>query len=138
MAWKVRQKPVLPWADLPRHGDPHFVWENKQPKLPQPGAQAYAWESYGLVEFSPIGPSIAVKTPFTKLTPQLYQSLATFLQGIGTQAGGVQFQALFDPTSPNGYPAGFGIDAASNRLTGAAYMRNDPLAPNTPYPSTNP
>lgn len=100
MAWKIRQKPILPWEQMPRHGLHQHVFENKFPfNFPQPGAQAYAFESLGLVEFSPIGPSGAVLEPLRLSlgVPQMFSGQAVVLQGIGIQSGQLISQPLIDP-----------------------------------------
>lgn len=98
MAWKIKQKPILPWEQMPRHGLHQHVFENKFPwNFPSPGAQAYAFESLGLVEFSPIGPSGVVIEPIRKFTPQMFVGQAVALQGIGIQSGQMITQPLIDP-----------------------------------------
>jgi hypothetical protein len=119
MGWKMRQKNVLPWEQMPRQGVFKNVWEQKFPfGFPTPGAQSFAFESYGLVEYTPIGPSAVVADPIELLHPQLYVGQAVVVQGIPLQAGQVMHQPLIDPQ------------------TGAAHNnpgeRGEP-APNTPY-----
>jgi hypothetical protein len=99
MGWRMKQKHVLPWQEMPRQGGFKNVWEQKFPyRFPTPGAGSFAFESYGLVEFSPIGPSVAVAEPLAPLAgEQLYVGQAVVLQGIPLQAGQVMQQPLVDP-----------------------------------------
>lgn len=135
MGWSIKKKHTQPWEAMPRWGQHHMAWENKASRLPEPGAQAYAYESYGLVEFSPIGPSVAVTTPLQKYSPPYVTGMAVWLSGIPTQAGGVTLQALIDPSAPGGYVSGMGNPAPLTGPNGSpSYAAiNDPYAaPNQP------
>lgn len=124
MGWKKTHKNILPWQKMPRNGMFQNVWENKSSRGPQPGAQAYAFESYGLVEFSPIGPTHPIDEQIRSINPQLYVGLAVPVGGIPLQAGGFQLQSLIDPQTPGGY---------SSLPTFQAVP-----VPNQPHPSTAP
>lgn len=128
MAWKIRQKPVRPWLDMPRNGAFVNAFENKFPYgFPVPGAQAYAFESLGLVEFSPIGPSVVIQQPLSKIYPQLYTGQAVPLQGIPLQAGQVVTAQLIDPDNGNGNY----VVASRNNGSGAP---NTPVFDAGPHP----
>lgn len=73
------------------------VWEKK--RMPSPGAQAYAFESLGLVQFTPIGPSVNVRQGIVPVpgAPQPVSGLAVPLNGIPTTAGQIMGQQLYDP-----------------------------------------
>lgn len=79
-----------------------MTWERQS--LPDPAAQNYSWETLGLVQFSPIGPSVAVRSPFSTLFPQIYAGLSVKLTGIPLTQGQVISQPLFDQKS--GYTRG--------------------------------
>jgi hypothetical protein len=78
----------------------HLSWERKQ--LPDPGAQNYAFESYGLVAFPPSGPSVTTRQPVVPLPlgPQMYSWQGVRLDGIPLVAGQIHGQPLFDPQLP--------------------------------------
>ena len=83
------------------------VWEKK--RQPSPGAQAYAFETLGLAQFTPIGPAVAARehiNPFPG-TPQPYVTKAVVLDGIAITAGQIYGQPLYDPSQGyvgNGMP----------------------------------
>lgn len=74
-----------------------FAYEWK--RLPSPGAQNYAWENLGLVEFSPIGTGTSNRMAIRPLQPQQdYAHFATYLQGLGGVAQGTIYgQPLISP-----------------------------------------
>jgi hypothetical protein len=73
------------------------VWEKK--RMPSPGAQAYAWETLGLSQFTPIGPGVTVREGYrvTAGADQPMVGLAVMLEGVPTSAGQIYGQPLFDP-----------------------------------------
>ena len=96
-------------VEIPRDPPPGMyqgVWEKK--RQPSPGAQAFAWETLGLGQFSPIGPSINVRVGIRPLpgTEQPVVVMAVNLNGVPTVAGQIFGQALFDQNSPGGYVTG--------------------------------
>lgn len=93
-----RRKPKV--VEIPRdppEGLYQGVWEKK--RQPSPGAQAYAWETLGLVQFVPSGPSITVRRGISVLpgAPQPAIGLAVPLNGVPLTAGQVVGQPLYDP-----------------------------------------
>lgn len=121
MGWKLQPKKVFPSEGTPRQGVFHNAWENKFPYgFPVPGAQAFGYESLGLVEFSPIGPSAAIAEQVRSVNPQLYTGQAVYLAGMPTQAGQVIGQPLINPQT------GYARNSVAER--GAA------AGPNVPYP----
>lgn len=95
---KVKREP----ADAPAGAFAH-VWERK--KQPSPGAQNYAFESLGLVQFTPSGPSVAVREPIVPLQrgPQPVVGQSVITNGVPTVSGQLYGQPLFDPNA--GYVA---------------------------------
>ena len=94
-------------VEIPRDPPPGMyqgVWEKK--RQPSPGAQAYAWESVGLAQFTPIGPSVHVRQGINVLpgAQQPYVGQGVWLDGVPTTAGQVFGQQLYDPNS--GYTSG--------------------------------
>jgi hypothetical protein len=77
-----------------------YRWTKK--KLPTPGSGNYAFDTLGLVEFTPIGPSEFVRRELPGLQmPQVYitgQMLTTTGYG-GLAAGQIINQPLLDPYS---------------------------------------
>lgn len=87
-------------VEIPRDPPPgsyQGVWEKK--RQPSPGAQAFAWETLSLAQFTPAGPSITVRQGFRVLSgaDQPYVGQAVSLEGVPTTAGQVVGQPLFDP-----------------------------------------
>lgn len=77
-----------------------YHWMRK--RLPTPGAQNYAFESLGLIEQTPIGPSILVGYTFKKTQPaQSYMpNEGIFIAGLGgLVAGQIALQGLYDPNT---------------------------------------
>lgn len=75
-----------------------YHWTKK--RLPTPGAQNYAFESLGLVEFTPIGAGLGNRMQLAVLQPpQVYiQSQAVPTTGFGGPvAGQMALQPLIDP-----------------------------------------
>lgn len=80
--------------------DRFYHWARK--RLPSPGVQNYAFESLGLPEFNPIGPSVAARSIIRTLAgPQQYLPASAIpIAGIGGLAAGqVILQALYDPNT---------------------------------------
>jgi hypothetical protein len=77
----------------------HMEWERQ--RQPSPGAMAYAWETLGLVPFSPIGSGIPATFHFRPLlsAPQPYSLKAVALDGVPTVAGGIMGAPLYNPTT---------------------------------------
>lgn len=100
-----KKKPRIVMIPLdPPEGMYQGVWEKK--RQPSPGAQAYAWESLGLPQFTPIGASVVVRQALmpTAGVLQPYVGQAVPLQGMPTTAGQIYGQPLFDNSSEgNGY-----------------------------------
>jgi hypothetical protein len=101
MAWFNKTKPNIRNSGdgkitrLPRGYE--MAWERQS--LPDPAAMNYSWETLGLVQFSPIGPSVAVRKPFSTLFPQLFSGFSVWLAGIPLTQGQVIGQPLYDPRS---------------------------------------
>lgn len=77
-----------------------YHWTRK--RQPSPGAQSYAFESLGLVEFTPIGPSITIRRHLNVVQhPQTYiNGRAVPTTGIGgLNAGQMALQPLYDPNT---------------------------------------
>jgi hypothetical protein len=86
-----------------RHAD---IWKGiyhwVQKKLPSPGAQNYAYETLGLVEFTPIGYGVHVRTNWMiTQPPQPYiNGQAVPVTGLGgLSAGQLALQPLYDPVT---------------------------------------
>lgn len=79
-----------------------FTYERK--RLPGPGAQNYAYELLGLVEFSPIGPAERNRLQWQVVQPSpQYAGFDLYLQGVGGLSQGTMYSApLIDPSSPYG------------------------------------
>lgn len=84
------------------------VWRDKRDNLPDPGAQAFAYETYGLPAFPPSGPSIhaVAQRPHAFYGPPLVSRAAVITTGIPTVAGQIFLQPLLNPYQDNGRPAG--------------------------------
>lgn len=68
---------------------------------PTPGTKSYAYESLGLVEFSPVGTGIYARKLMSQVAKQSYmdqKSVPTTGYG-GLVAGNFLFQPLYDPVS---------------------------------------
>lgn len=77
-----------------------YRWVRKQ--LPTPGALNYAFETLGLVEFSPINTGIPAKFQFRQLEGGVvYQENAAVLtNGLGgLVTGNIRLSPLFDPNT---------------------------------------
>jgi hypothetical protein len=102
--WLQRPHPVPPFEATalispaqrgPRFG-PFIGHSHVRQNQPDPGAPAYAYEGLGLVEFSPIGPSVINRNylfPLATAQP-LFAGLAVPLAGLG---GLVQGQMISQP-----------------------------------------
>lgn len=111
----------------------HMAWENKHGRLPEPGAEAWAYESLALFEQSPIGPSVIIQEPLQSTTAGLFAGQAVPLQGIPLVAGTVQQAPLFDPDTPGGsvnYPDQISPLVAHNIPVSIPGI----VAPNDPFP----
>ncbi len=86
----------------PPEGMYQGVWEKK--RQPSPGAQAYAWETLGLPQFSPVGPSITVRQGLAVVAESIQPMVgqAVPISGIPTTAGQIFGQQLFDSTAEGG------------------------------------
>jgi len=80
----------------------HMRWEDKHDQLPQPGAQAWAYETYQLPAFTPIGPGTHAwrKRPHAFYGPPAYTYPATVIAGIPRIAGQYILQPLVNPYPP--------------------------------------
>jgi len=80
-----------------------YHWERK-PQL-SPGAMAYAFESLGLSEYSPVGCGIVTRQPMRVTTPNVYFSPQYTSAGLGgLVTGTMALQSLIDP-----YNGGYGV-----------------------------
>ena len=100
-------------VEIPHDPPPGYyqgVWEKK--RQPSPGAQAFAWETLGLAQFTPIGPTVNVRKPFN-VTPGTMQpavGLAVTMNGVPTVAGQIFGQGLYDQSAGgSGYTTGPGM-----------------------------
>jgi hypothetical protein len=75
----------------------HVAYERKS--LPDPGAQVYAYESLGLVQFAPSGPSVFARDQVRSVSPQLYVFQQTLMAGIPIVSGQMVGQPLYDPNA---------------------------------------
>lgn len=90
------------------------VWERK--RLPDEGAQSYAYESLDLAQFTYIGPAVAVRNPdpVPPLVQQVYSYQAGTVIGLpGLSAGQFYSTPLYDQ---NGNPVDGGLDYSYARL----------------------
>lgn len=92
----------------------HQTWERK--RMPSPGAPAYAWETLGLVLFSPIGPSVVARQQRYNLGPSSLYQKAVPITGLPTVTGTLVHAPLVNPDSP-----GFALSFSG--------MINDPFPP---------
>lgn len=79
------------------------VWVRK--RMPDPGAENFAYETFELPPQTVIGPAVAVRHPrtATQVGAQPYFPVQhTSLQGIGQVSGSIKSQPLFNPKY-NGY-----------------------------------
>jgi hypothetical protein len=107
--WLNRPNPVPPWergslispaSRGPRFG-PFIGHSHVRQAQPDPGAPAYAYEGLGLVEYSPIGPSVANRSYLFPLatSPLLFAGHAVPLHGLGGLVRGqfINQPLLYDP-----------------------------------------
>lgn len=77
-----------------------FKWVRKQ--MPTPGANAYALESFGLVEFDPVNTGIIPKFFFRQLQGNVVRqdSQAVVTSGLGgLVTGSIRLTPLYDPAT---------------------------------------
>lgn len=88
--WPFRKK--LPPRDVEQQAaqsnhtrfNPSWKFSYERTRLPDPGAQNYAWLNLGLVEFSPIGAGTANRKQLLPMQPQAsYARFATVQAGLG-------------------------------------------------------
>lgn len=80
---------------LPKSLQFHMVWERK--RMPDEGAQSYAWETYGLIPTTPIGPAVAVRERlFNMNQPPMFAFQMGQVQGVPLTAGTIYQQPLYD------------------------------------------
>lgn len=82
------------------------VWKEKA--QPDPGAQAFAYETYGLVAMPPSGPSIVALNNRMRayyMSPDVSKP-GTIIRGLGTVQGQIYSQPLLNPYSDVGKPIG--------------------------------
>lgn len=75
-----------------------YHWTRK--RLPDPGAQNYAFETLGLVEFTPIGPAIGADIVLMKTQPPAFyiSNSMVVINGLGGLAAGqIILQPLINP-----------------------------------------
>jgi hypothetical protein len=131
MTWFKRKAPPVD----PNAGEGNYlnVWERKD--MPDPGAQAYAWETLGLEPFSPIGPGVRTRIGIKPLFAQVYTEQAVILNGIPTTAGQIFGQPLFDPSAPgSGYTMGLALPGSPLAALNIPANYNAPIAVNDPNP----
>lgn len=64
--------------------NPNWAFTYERKRLPSPGAQNYAFENLGLVEFTPIGPAEHNRLQWQVTAGQpAYAGLAVWQQGLG-------------------------------------------------------
>ncbi len=84
-------------------------WVNKKGNLPDPGAQAFAWETLQQAAFTPIGAgnlAIAMRSvPFGNGVPVMTQQGA-IVNGVPTTAGQIYGQPLLNPITGQVDPYG--------------------------------
>jgi hypothetical protein len=99
MFWRKPKKAVVVESGNPNDGWFHMLWSRQA--MPDPGAQNYAFESLGLVGFTPIGPSVSTREPFQPIlsAPQPYAGKAVVLNGMPTVSGQIMFAPLNDPNA---------------------------------------
>jgi len=114
-------------------GTYHAVWERK--RMPDPGAQNYAWETYGLPPFTPIGTGIPTQQPLIATSEQVYTMQAVSLVGMPTVSGQILGQPLFDPNVPGGYASGMAHMISPLASLNIVASRPDPIAPNAVDPT---
>lgn len=73
------------------------VWEQK--RLPDPGAQNFAWETLGLFQLAPSGPTVTNRDAIVPLSTPMYAYQSGMLLGTPLTAGQIVGQPLYDPNS---------------------------------------
>lgn len=75
-----------------------YRWERKN--MLSPGANAYAFETLALAEFTPVGPSIVTRQPMRVTTANVYMYQQLGIAGYGGLVpGNMIMQPLVDPYS---------------------------------------
>lgn len=121
--WRKKNPSAVSGLTVPTSADLglfHLVYERK--RQPSPGIPAYAYETLGLVVFTPIGAGVAVRQPRTTLMPATLYNKAVPLAGLPTVSGSLVKTPLINPDSP-GYalsPAGIINQPFPKELTQAA------------------
>lgn len=126
MAWPFapKRKPVQGPPNVnERAGSFHIVYERK--RMPDPGAQNYAYESLALLQFAPSGPSVAACQQIEPTEGQLYFAQGWRVAGIPTIAGQIITQPLYDPDAP-----GSGFTRAMPTGYASAMQPNNPFPDN--------
>lgn len=93
----IRDDPGNPGFDRSDGGRYHAVFENRP--QPTPGAMSYAYESLGLVQQAPSGPTVTVRRPRSITAPQVYVKQGAMIAGVPLTAGQVFGAPLFDPAT---------------------------------------
>jgi hypothetical protein len=108
------------------------VWERK--RLPDPGSQNYAYETYALAPLSPISSAVAIRgAPPRLYEQQIYVGQSVSLDGIPTTAGQIVTQPLYN-TETGGFVSAFPVPLSP--LSGINYVaiRADPIPTNAVEP----
>lgn len=119
-----------------RNGTFHMAWEDKSALGPQPGAQAYAYESLALFEQTPIGPSVVYNGNMIATAKPMFAGQAVALQGIPLQSGALSSAPLFDPDTETGYNSLYPSKINPLVAFNLPVSQPEELAPNTPYPGS--
>lgn len=121
------------WSDGPEL-QPQVFQKTRQPDLG--GAHVYAFESYGLMEMSPIGPGVqARQSPVVRITtkPSLVIGPAVLLTGLPIMSGEIYGQNLLDANG--NFVASMGNDAPPEMVAWNAVEQTPfELATNDPFP----
>lgn len=135
--WPFTRKPRLDPGNIGFDETPgtyHAVWEQK--RMPDPGAQPFAWEALGLPPFTPIGPAVANRDQIRATFSQLYSLQAVPLQGMPIVAGQIFGQPLYDPDQDKsgGYVGGdpVAISPLVSHNIPASVAAS--IGPNNPFP----
>jgi hypothetical protein len=137
MVWSIRPPkptPVRAEEYQPRHGMFHMAWEDKQGRLPTPGANAFAYESLALAEFTPIGAGVIITEPLQSTAAGIFAGQAVPLQGIPLVSGGIGQATLFDPDSPTGFASNYPAQTSPLVTYNIPVAVPGVVAPNDPFP----
>lgn len=121
--------------------DIHYVQVYERRRQPDnAGAHAFAFETYGLMETTPIGPGVARRqyvsgiVPVTVQNPMVVTQPAGFTTGIPIMSGGIYGQPLVDANgnlinslAPDGAPSWVGWNTASSTAHMSSYSYNQPF-----------